>query len=57
MILMNSILRMIRNDQIHLDIRVTGYPPFQMVVLDGAIDHAAAVIEARAIWPACEVDR
>lgn len=38
-------------------IRVTSYPPFQMVVLDGAIDHAAAVIEARAIWPKCEVDQ
>lgn len=38
-------------------IRVTGYPPFQMVVLDGAIDHAAAVIEARCIWPRCEVDQ
>ena len=37
-------------------IRVTGYLPFQMVVLDGAIDHAAAAIEERAIWPACEVD-
>ena len=37
-------------------IRVTGYPPFQMVVLDGSIDHASAVIEARAIWPTCEVD-
>lgn len=38
-------------------IRVSGYQPFQMVVLDGAIDHAAAVIEARCIWLDCEVDQ
>ena len=37
-------------------IRVTCYPPFQMVVLDGAIDHATAIIEARCIWPFCEAD-
>lgn len=27
-----------------------------LFVLDGAIDHASAVIEARAILPTCEVD-
>lgn len=36
-------------------IRVEGYPPFQMVLLDGALDHAGALREARGIWPTCEV--
>lgn len=29
---------------------------FQMVVLDGAIDHAEALKSARLIWPKAEVE-
>jgi hypothetical protein len=36
-------------------IHVAGYPPFQMVVLDGEINQAQALHEARGIWPNCEV--
>lgn len=32
-----------------------GYRPFQMVLLDGLLDHAGALREARSIWPNCEV--
>jgi hypothetical protein len=36
-------------------VRVKGYRPFSMVLLDGELDHAGALAEARSIWPACEV--
>jgi len=37
-------------------VHVEGYPPFQMVTLDGEIDRAQALHEARGIWPNCEVE-
>lgn len=37
-------------------IRVPGYPPFQMVLLEGELDHAGALSEARGIWPKAEVE-
>jgi hypothetical protein len=36
-------------------VTVAGYRPFQMVLLDGALDYAQALAEARGIWPNCEV--
>jgi len=36
-------------------ITVTGYRPFQMVLLDGALNYEQALREARLIWPACNV--
>lgn len=36
-------------------VHVEGRKPFQMVVLDGAIDHAEAQKSARLIWPAATV--
>lgn len=36
-------------------IKVPGYPPFSMVLLDGVLDYAGALIEARGIWPDAEV--
>lgn len=35
---------------------VTGYSPFQMVLLDGALNYEQALREARLIWPRCEVE-
>ena len=32
-----------------------GYAPFQMVSLEGEIDHAKALRDARVIWPNCWV--
>ncbi|QZA71313.1 hypothetical protein AH02_44 [Pseudomonas phage AH02] len=34
---------------------VPGWRPFQMVLLDGALDHAGALAEARCIWPNANV--
>lgn len=34
---------------------VPGYPPFPMILLDGELDYAGALREARGIWPNCEV--
>lgn len=34
---------------------LAGYKPFQMVVLDGALDYDQALAEARGIWPSCDV--
>lgn len=36
-------------------IKVPGHPPFQMVSLDGLLDHAGALREAQLTWPECEV--
>ena len=35
--------------------RVPGQNPFPMVVMDGPLTKAEALIEARKIWPNCEV--
>lgn len=32
-------------------IHIAGWQPFQMVLLDGALDHAGALADARVIWP------
>lgn len=37
-------------------VTVPGYPPFSMVLLDGELDHAGALREARKIWLDCEVE-
>lgn len=37
-------------------VTVTGYRPFQMVLLDGALTYKEALREATLIWPACEVE-
>lgn len=37
-------------------IHVPGYPKFSMVLLDGPLDHAGALHEARGIWPNCTVE-
>jgi hypothetical protein len=34
---------------------VAGYRPFQMVLLDGELDHAGALAAARVIWPNAKV--
>lgn len=34
---------------------IVGSKSFQMVLMEGALDHAGALIEARLIWPHCEV--
>ena len=36
-------------------IYVDGYKPFQMVLLDGELDHDQALVEARWIWPLCTI--
>ena len=36
-------------------VRVPGQNPFPMVVMDGPLTKAEALIEARKIWPNCEV--
>lgn len=36
-------------------ISVPGYRPFSMVLMEGALDHAGALREARLTWPDCEV--
>lgn len=36
-------------------VHVKGYRTFSMVLLDGELDHAGALAEARSIWPTCEV--
>lgn len=37
-------------------VTVTGYLPFSMVLLDGALDYEQALKEARCIWPGCFVE-
>lgn len=34
---------------------VVGPKSFQMVLMEGALDQAGALLEARLIWPECEV--
>lgn len=36
-------------------VRVPGQNPFPMVVMDGPLTQSEAMIEARKIWPNCEV--
>lgn len=37
-------------------IRVAGYAPFQMVLLDGALNYEGALTAARVIWPGAQVE-
>jgi len=34
---------------------IVGSKSFQMVLMEGALDRAGALAEARLIWPHCEV--
>lgn len=36
-------------------IKVPGKNPFSMVLMEGPLDQAGALREARLIWPDCEV--
>lgn len=36
-------------------ILLSGYAPFSMVLLDGALTYEQALREARVIWPRCDV--
>lgn len=35
---------------------VPGYKPFPMVIMDGPLTLAEALVEASKIWPRCEVE-
>ena len=37
-------------------VRVAGYAPFPMIVLDGETNHEQALTGARLIWPSCTVE-
>lgn len=37
-------------------VRVPGYRPFSMVLMEGPQDQAGALREAQLIWPMCEVE-
>lgn len=36
-------------------VQVPGHKPFVMLVMDGPLTQSEALIEARKIWPDCEV--